>query len=198
MIYMSLTRKMLKAMGIEDEKIDQIIEAHSETVDALKERSADFEKNAQELEKNAQELEKAKKELTEAKAALEASGKDPYKVKYEAVKEEFEKFKTEQQAAAAHSSKLNAYRTLLKKAGVSENRIESVLKVSDIDGIEIDDKGEAKDSEKLIEGIKTEWADFITTQQTKGASTSTPPANQNIDFDALSDDEYYKLIQKKG
>ena len=75
-------------MGIEDEKIDQIIEAHSETVDALKERSADFEKNAQELEK-------AKKELTEAKAALEASGKDPYKVKYGAVKEEFEKFKTE-------------------------------------------------------------------------------------------------------
>ena len=191
MIYTSLTRKMLKAMGSEDEKIDQIIEAHSETVDALKERSADFEKNAQELEK-------AKKELTEAKAALEASGKDPYKVKYEAVKEEFEKFKTEQQAAAAHSSKLNAYRTLLKKAGVSENRIESVLKVSDIDGIEIDDKGEAKDSEKLIEGIKTEWADFIATPQIKGASTSTPPANQNIDFDALSDDEYYKLIQKKG
>lgn len=191
MIYTALTRKMLKAMGIEDEKIDQIIEAHSETVDALKERSTDFEKNAQELEK-------AKKELTEAKAALEASGKDPYKVKYEAVKEEFEKFKTEQQAAAAHSSKLNAYRALLKKAGVSENRIESVLKVSDIDGVEIDDKGEAKDSEKLIEEIKTEWADFITTQQTKGANTPAPPANQNIDFDALSDDEYYKLIQKKG
>ena len=33
---MALTRKMLKAMGIEDEKIDQIIEAHSETVDGLK------------------------------------------------------------------------------------------------------------------------------------------------------------------
>ena len=191
MIYTSLTRKMLKAMGIEDEKIDQIIEAHSETVDALKERSADFETNAQELEK-------AKKELTEAKAALEASGKDPYKVKYEAVKEEFEKFKTEQQAAAAHSSKLNAYRTLLKKAGVSENRIESVLKVSDIDGVEMDDKGEVKDSEKLIEGIKTEWADFIATPQIRVASPSSPPANQNIDFDALSDYDYYKLIQKKG
>ena len=33
---MALTRKMLKAMGIEEEKIDQIIEAHTETVDALK------------------------------------------------------------------------------------------------------------------------------------------------------------------
>ena len=33
---MAFTRKMLKAMNIEDEKIDQIIDAHSETVDALK------------------------------------------------------------------------------------------------------------------------------------------------------------------
>ena len=33
---MALTRKMLKAMGIEDDKIDQIIEAHTETVDGLK------------------------------------------------------------------------------------------------------------------------------------------------------------------
>ena len=32
---MALTRKMLKAMGIEDEKIDQIIEAHTETTDPL-------------------------------------------------------------------------------------------------------------------------------------------------------------------
>ena len=33
---MSLTRKMLRAMGIEDDKADQIIDAHAETVDALK------------------------------------------------------------------------------------------------------------------------------------------------------------------
>ena len=35
---MTLTRKMLKAMGIEEEKIDQIIEAHAETVDGLNEK----------------------------------------------------------------------------------------------------------------------------------------------------------------
>ena len=34
---MALTRKFLKAMGIEDDKIDQIIDAHTETVTALKE-----------------------------------------------------------------------------------------------------------------------------------------------------------------
>ena len=33
---MALTRKMLKAIGIEDEKIDQIIDEHAESVNALK------------------------------------------------------------------------------------------------------------------------------------------------------------------
>ena len=42
---MSLTRKMLKAMGIEDEKIDQIIEAYTETVDALKEQRDQYKGN---------------------------------------------------------------------------------------------------------------------------------------------------------
>ena len=46
---MALTRKMLKAMGIEDEKIDQIIEAHSETVDALKEQRDQYKADAEKL-----------------------------------------------------------------------------------------------------------------------------------------------------
>ena len=33
---MALTRRALKAMGIEDEKIDEIITMHTETVDGLK------------------------------------------------------------------------------------------------------------------------------------------------------------------
>ena len=37
---MSLTRKFLAALGIEQDKIDEIIEAHTETVNALKEEKA--------------------------------------------------------------------------------------------------------------------------------------------------------------
>ena len=35
---MALTRKFLQAMSIDEEKIDEIISAHSETVTALKEQ----------------------------------------------------------------------------------------------------------------------------------------------------------------
>lgn len=51
---MALTRKFLKAMGIEDEKIDQIIDAHTETVDGLKEKlraAEDDSKTLKEVQK---------------------------------------------------------------------------------------------------------------------------------------------------
>ena len=51
------------------------------------------------------------------------------------------------------------------------------MKVSDIDGVELDEKGAIKDAAKLTESVKTEWADFITTQKPKGADVSNPPAN---------------------
>ena len=63
----------------------------------------------------------------------------------------------------------------MKDAGVPEKRIEAILKVSDIDSLEFDDKGAVKDSDKLTESIKTEWSDFIPASSTEGARTATPP-----------------------
>ena len=44
MIDMALTRKFLKALGIEDDKVDEIITAHSDTVNALEDGRADADK----------------------------------------------------------------------------------------------------------------------------------------------------------
>src|SRR5699024_6665472 len=106
--------------------------------------------------------------------------KDSWKVKYEAIKEEFEGYKTEQTKKESHAAKEKAYRALLQEAGVSEKRLESVLKVSDVDSVELDDKGAIKGADKLTESIKSEWADFITTTETRGANTSNPPANNGV------------------
>ena len=169
---MALTRKMLKAMGIEDEKIDQIIDAHTETVDGLK---ADIEKYRTDAEK----LPGVQKELETAQAGLEAGKKDSWKVKYDAIKEEFEGYKSEQTKKETRAAKESAYRNLLKATGINEKRIESVLKVSDVDSLELDDKGAIKDAAKLTDSIKTEWADFISTTMTKGAESHTPPQINN-------------------
>ena len=188
---MGLTRKLLKGMGISDEQIDTIIEAHAETVDALKEQITGYKADADKLAE-------VEKELAEANKTIEANGKDSYKVKYDAVKEDFEKYKAEISAKETHGAKLAAYRDVLKACGVSEKRIDSILKVSNIDGIELDEDGKIKDGDALTDSIKSEWADFIVTEQTRGAKTATPPtqvqkkAYTREDIEKMSPDEINK------
>ncbi|NCE63729.1 hypothetical protein D1159_03830 [Pseudoflavonifractor sp. 524-17] len=118
----------------------------------------------------------------QVKTALEENKQDPPPAvkdtqEYKDLKKEFEDFKAEQAKKDTRTAKETAYRAILKEAGVSEKRIEAVLRVSDVDGVELDDKGQIKGADKLSESIKTEWADFIPTTHTEGAPTATPPAN---------------------
>ena len=163
---MSLTRKMLKAMGIEEEKIDQIIEAHSETVDSLK---ADRDTYKEDAEK----LKTVQKELDE----LKAKGDDGWKEKHDKLKGEFDKYKTDVQAKETHAAKDAAYRTILKDAGLSEKGIEKAVKYAEWDKIELETDGKLKCANDHIKAAKEEWAEYVTTTTTTGAKTSTPPAN---------------------
>lgn len=106
-----------------------------------------------------------------------ATSAEKWKTKYDALKDDFEAYKKDITAKESKAARSNAYKELLKQAGVSEKRLDAVLKVSDIDSLEMGEDGKFKDSDKILEGIKNEWADFITTTETKGAETSTPPSN---------------------
>ena len=165
---MAFTRKMLKAMGIEEEKIDQIIDAHSETVDALKaDRDA--------YKDDAAKLVAVQKELNE----LKAKGDDGYKAKYEAEKAAHDALKADIAAKETKKAKTDAYRELLKGANIDEKRIATILRAEapTIDKIELDADGKIKNAEQYTESIKSDWADFIVTQSAKGANTATPPAH---------------------
>ena len=165
---MAFTRKMLKAMGIEDEKIDQIIDAHSETVDALKADRDTYKEDAGKLAAVQKELD-----------ALKAKGDDGYKAKYEAEKAAHDALKADIAAKEAKKAKTDAYRELLKGANIDEKRIATILRAEapTIDKIELDADGKIKNAEQYTESIKSDWADFIVTQSAKGANTATPPAN---------------------
>ena len=185
---MALTRKLLKGMGLTDEQVDTIIEAHSDTVDGLKE---DINKYKGDAEK----LPGVQKELNELKAA----GDGGYKKKYEDEHKAFEDFKQAQTAKETKQAKEKAYTEFLKTVGVSEKRIPAILKVTNLDKMEMDgDK--FKDAEKLTETVKTEWADFIETTNTDGAKTQNPPANNpnnNEDPSKMTMEQYIAYRNKK-
>lgn len=162
---MSLTRKMLKAMGIEEEKIDQIIEAHTETVDGFKDKLNDYKDKAEKYDG-------VKKELDDLK-----DGDNDWQKKYEKEHSDFEAYKTDITAKETKRTKEHAYRELLRGAGVSEKRLDAILKVTNLDSVELDKDGKIKDADKHTETVKTEWADFVETTSTQGAETATPPTN---------------------
>lgn len=162
---MALTRKMLKAMGIEDEKIEQIIEEHTESTDALKQQRDEY---------------KAKAEA-KATTSTEPKPKDPepgdgYKAKYDAEKKAFEDYKANIAAEKAEADKRAKYRELIVKAGVDSKRVDSVLKVSDLSEIKVKD-GAIEGADDLVKSIKEDWADFIPTTQKVGANAPNPPKN---------------------
>lgn len=191
---MALTRKFLKAMGIDDEKIDQIIEAHTETVTALKE-----ERDA--LKTDAEALPGVKKELDALKKAAEKNNGDEYKKQYEALQAEFEQYKADAAAKAETDTKARLYRELAKKAGVIEKRIDAIMKVTDLKTLKLAKDGAAlEDADKLEAAIKTEWSDFIPATEEHGAGTSTPPAGSSgtTDLGKLSMADYIAARKKKS
>lgn len=170
---MALTRKFLSAMGIESDKIEEIMSAHVDVVNGLKDDIATL------TEKTAK-LDSVQKELNAMKETAEAGKGDQSKleVKYNALKEEFENYKSDISKKETVATKQAQFKELLQSAGVQDKRIESVLRVTNLDAYELEG-GKFKDSEKIVESIKTEWADFIPAQSTVGAKVPTPPSKIN-------------------
>ena len=167
---MAFTRKMLKVMGIEEEKIDEIIDAHREVTDALKEDRDKYKADAEKLTD-------VQKKYDDLKKEVDSKEGDSYKEKYDKEHKAFEEYKAGVESERTKANKTQAYRELLKKAGVSDKRIDSVLKVTAIDEIELDDDGKIKDADKVVEDIKSEWSEFIVTESQRGAGTENPPRN---------------------
>lgn len=175
---MALTRKFLSAMGIEAEKIDEIITAHSDTVSALKEERDNYKQDAEKSKVDSEELERLKTENQELKDAKSNTDSD-WEKKYNDLKSEYDTYKNDVEEKAVKQNKIDAFKKLLKDANVSEKRIDAILKVSGdtIDSIEFDDDKNVKDSDKIMDGIKNEWAEFIVEKKKVGADTNTPPTN---------------------
>lgn len=164
---MAFTRKFLSALGIDADKVDEIIAAHTEVTDALKEERDKYKADAERLPD-------IEKRLAEAEKKVE--GNDPYKEKYEALQKEYDDYKAEVTNKETTAKKESAFRGILKEIGIPDKRMDSVIKVSDINGIELTENG-IKDAETLKAKLKEEWSDFIATKSTEGAPSANPPSN---------------------
>ena len=174
---MSLTRKQLAAMGIEAEKIEQIIEAHTETVNGLKDQIQTLKDDLKTAQEDAAKLPDVQKELTDLKDQVDKDNKAREGKDYDALKKEFDDYKAQIAAKDTKAAKEQAIRDLLKDLNVSEKGVALVLKYQNLDSIELEEGGKIKGAADLRKSLKEDWGDYIVKTDTKGADTKTPPGD---------------------
>lgn len=172
-----LTRKMLAAMELDADKIAQIINGHTETVTGLQEEIDKEKAEAEKYKAEAEKLSGVQKELDNLKKKVEADAKERAGKDYDALKKEFDDYKAEQQRKEVRAGKEAAYKEILKDAGIPERHFAKILKYSDVDGVELDEKGKITTAKDILKEIKEEWADHIEKTDVVGTSIATPPAN---------------------
>lgn len=167
---MALSRKFLKAMGLTEEQIDSVVEAHRETVDGL-------QKSLTSAEEKANKLGNVEKELNDLKTAN--AGKPNFEELYNADHTALENLRSEIAAKEARTAKEAAISAFFEKNNIVGNQKKLAMMVikGDIDGYEVDESGKLKDTAKLDALIKGELAGLVSTTRTEGADIAEPPAN---------------------
>ena len=173
-------------MGIEADKVDEIINAHIEVVDGLKEERDNFKKDADKLADVEKKLAKA-----EEKIAKNGEGETVSKEEYDKLKREYDDYKADMDSKEALRAKQTAYRKLAKAAELTDRGIEKAVKYANWDEIQLDKDGNIKDADKHTEFLKNEWSEHHEVTTTRGANTANPPANSGKGV--KTKEEIYKM-----
>lgn len=144
------------------EKAQRIMDEHITVTNGLKDERDNYKAEAE----KAADLQK---QLDD-----QANGEN-WQEKYEKEHESFENFK-KQTAADAEAGRVRAaYRKLLSGEGISEKRIDAILKVTDFSRMKLNKEGNLEGEEDLKTAINAEWGDFKTTVTERGATVEKPP-----------------------
>ena len=165
---MALSRKFLKELLAEhenrDEVIDQIVDAHYETVAGLKtELQQLIEANGgRSYEDVHAEVERIEAEIGQIQKEDVDEAGVPWKQRYKDTKEKYEALRKEVEARDAYAAKKNAYREVLTACNVPYRIRELAVEANrqTISSIEVFN-GKVKDVEALKTSIKTEFGEFI-------------------------------------
>lgn len=164
---MALTRKLLKSLGLEESVIETIIDAHSETVDALKLQRDEAIAASGAAQAITQERDQLKQQLEQLRT--QSGDVAAVRAEYDAYKQQVE---TERAEARDKADVL----ALLREAGIQrESFLQLAAGAYDRSQIQRGEDGSIINRDALIQGIKTDYADCIATTEQLGTPPTTPP-----------------------
>ena len=162
---MALTRKLLKGMGLTDEQVDTIIEAHTDAVDGLKEQVKTYKEDAEKLPN-------VQKELDELKAA----GDGGWEEKAKDFEKKYNDLVAENKNKETKAAKESAAKAFFESKGITGNSLEIAMRGSSAEIAALDLDGEKiKDSSALDALVNGTFKALVSTTTTKGANIPNPP-----------------------
>ncbi len=99
-----------------------------------------------------------------------------WKTLYEEAKQENEALREENARRELRRQKEKAYEGLLARCGIPRSKREAVLRLCDVEAIELDENGAIRESQRLEEAICAEWGEII--PEEKGPYKGTYPLVQ--------------------
>lgn len=167
---MALTRKMLKALGLSEETIETIVEAHVETVGAISRERDDYKAKAESVETVTRERDSYKEKAEKSGDAAK-------------VQAEFDAYKAGVEKRELNARKTTALDAAFKAAGVARDVFRAkMLKTWDMDTVELDEGGKIKDMDGVNAAIQKDWSDFIATSEDMPLPPNNPPGGGGQKF----------------
>lgn len=181
---MALTRKLLKGMGLTDEQVDTIIEAHVESTDSLKDKITELQADSD----KAKELVKANEDLQKKVDTLTKNGSDAAKVQAE-----FDAFKQQIEKEKVDATKGKAVRNLLKASGIQRDTfLDLLMDKIDLDAVEMDGDN-IKDSDKFVDNYKKTYGDLFASVSDRGTDQANPPSGNKNGAGKMTREEIMKI-----
>lgn len=178
---MAFTRKFLTAMGIESEKVDEIMAAHVEVTDALKAQINDSKDEADKLTKVQAELDKLKASHKEQAEKLSAAEKerDEIKGKYDTATADLDKIKAENAERETDEKCKKALADFLHEQKYSDFAVKNITRNGFHKSVKFGEDGKPTNLDEILKTIQADedFSGFTPKTTEKSHTPATPPAN---------------------
>lgn len=188
---MGFTRKFLAALGVESDKVDEIISVHNEVLEHFKSENAELKEkvsNFDEIKSRLADTEKTLKETTEKLKTAETE-RDDLRAKHDTLRSEKEKLESEISAKETAVRKDKALSEMLRSKNYSDEAVKLIVNKGGYrDRIELDKDGKAKNIDDLFSDIQTDFSMLVPKESVSDGSPAKPPANsggKNVTKDSI-------------
>ena len=185
---MALTRNYLKSLGLDEEKISSVIEAHSETVSALNQRYSELEARYNDAKQSADQLPGLQREL-------ETMKKEDFRTKYESEKSAHEALKESLAKKESRAACEKAVRAYYIGKSIRGDNLTIAMRGTPLDDIKLGEDGTIADTAPLDALVRGDFKPLIQTDQPRTVASGGSLASRGAPPDATPSSVMNSLIR---